>query len=148
MRALNAAVQRGGQVEVANENGLTGFYKLEELRCTTVAERVKKDLDDEGWRSLHVSLLNSYLNGYANKLCLPQTRTKAGVVKINLDKQHLNQLSREKGYNPLVAYLNAKKIPKEPLHEVFRKKQAFVNSALTKENEDKFLKAEMVKADH
>jgi hypothetical protein len=40
MRALNAAVQRGGQVEVANENGLTGFYKLEELRCTTVAERV------------------------------------------------------------------------------------------------------------
>lgn len=59
-------------------------------------------------RYLQMSLVNDYLNGYTNRLCLPETKIKGDVVKINLDKTVLDSFSRDPNFNPIDLYLEHK----------------------------------------
>lgn len=67
-------------------------------------------------------LVNKYINAYSDKLS-----PRAEGQKINIDKGNFERFVTETKngeYNPYRAYLQVRNEFKEPLHEVYRRKQA------------------------
>ena len=84
--------------------------------------KVKKGKKEEDFRDMQMMLVNKYINAYSDKLS-PRTEGQ----KINLDKANFETFVTETKaghYNPYRAYMQVKNLFKEPLHEIYRRKQA------------------------